>query len=55
MSLNPAENAAKQAQARSDVAGPDPEDQPLDPTFPYVVIKFDPTVFGSVADKATQV
>jgi hypothetical protein len=55
MSLNPAENAAKQAQAQADAAGPDPEDQPLDPAFPYIVIKCDPTVFGSVADKATQV
>jgi len=51
MSLDPSDNAAKQAQARSEAAGLDPEDQPLDPIFPYVIIKFDPTAFGTVADK----
>ena len=51
MSLLPSDNATKQAQARSDAAGTDPEDQSLDPAFPYVVIHFDPTVFGNVADQ----
>jgi hypothetical protein len=55
MSLDPSDNAAKQTEARSEAAGPDPEDQPLDPLFPYVIIKFDPAVFGSVADRATPV
>jgi hypothetical protein len=51
MSLLPSENAAKDAQTRNDAAGVNPEDQSLDPAFPYVVIKFDPTVFGTVADQ----
>lgn len=50
MSLIPSENASKQAQERSDAAGTAPEDQPLDPDFPYQVIQFDPTAFGTVAD-----
>ena len=50
MSLIPSENAAKQAQERSEATGTDPEDQPLDPDFPYVVIRFDPTVFGRIAE-----
>ena len=50
MSLIPSENAAKQAQERSDSAGTSEEDQSLDPDFPYQVIKFDPTAFGTVAD-----
>lgn len=55
MSLDPSDNAAKQAQARSEAAGTNPEDQPLDPAFPYVIIKFDPSVFGTVADKKSAV
>lgn len=53
MSLLPSDNAAKQAQARSDTAGIAAEDQSLDPDFPYVVIKFDPTVFGAVAEQTS--
>lgn len=49
MSLIPSENAAKQAQERSEAAGIDPEDQPLDPDFPYLVIQFAPTAFGTSA------
>jgi hypothetical protein len=52
MSLDPKENAAKSADARRESAGTSEEDSPLDPTFPYRVIAFDPTVFGSVADKS---
>jgi len=51
MSLDPSENAAKQANARRDQAGTSEEDQSLDPPFPYRMILFDPTVFGTVADK----
>ncbi len=53
MSLIPSDNAAKQAQERSDAAGTAAEDQSLDPAFPYVVIKFDPSVFGTVADQTS--
>ena len=47
--LDPTINAAKQADARREKAGTAEEDQPLDPTFPYRVIRFDPTVFGTIA------
>lgn len=45
--LDPTTTAAKQAETRKEAAGTSEEDQSLDPAFPYVVIKFDPTVFGS--------
>lgn len=55
MSLaDPRENAAKQAEARREQAGTPAEDLPLDPPFPYRVILFDPTVFGTVADNETK-
>jgi len=44
--LDPTTNAAKQADARREKTGTPEEDQVLDPTFPYRVIRFDPTVFG---------
>ena len=44
--LDPTTTAAKQADARREAAGTPEEDQSLDPVFPYVVIKYDPTVFG---------
>jgi hypothetical protein len=50
--LDPATTAAKQAEARKS-AGTSEEDQLLDPSFPYVVIKFDPTLFGRIADNTT--
>jgi hypothetical protein len=53
MSLNPSETAAKQVDARKEAAGTSEEDQSLDPAFPYVVIKFDPTVFGKIADSTS--
>ena len=53
MSLIPSENVAKQARERADAAGTNPEDQSLDPDFPYQVIQFDPTAFGTVADQAS--
>ncbi|MCX6968089.1 MAG: hypothetical protein NTZ46_10015 [Verrucomicrobia bacterium] len=49
--LDPTTNAARQADARREKAGTPEEDQALDPAFPYQVIRFDPTVFGRVADK----
>ena len=51
--LDPATTAAKQADARKEAAGTSEEDQSLDPSFPYVVIKFDPTVFGRIADSTS--
>jgi hypothetical protein len=51
--LDPATTAAKQAEARKESAGTSEEDQLLDPAFPYVVIKFDPTLFGRIADNTT--
>ena len=53
MSLDPKETAAKQEDARRAQAGTSAEDQPLDPPFPYRVITFTPTLFGTVADKET--
>ena len=47
--LDPTTNAAKQADARREKAGTLEEDQALDPTFPYRVIRFDPTVFGRIS------
>ncbi len=53
MSLaDPKENAEKLVEARREQAGTPEEDQSLDPPFPYRVILFDPTVFGTVADDA---
>ena len=52
--LDPTINAAKQADARQEEAGMPEEDQPLDPVFPYRVIRFDPTVFGRVSENASQ-
>lgn len=51
MSLDPKETAANQGDARRAQAGTPPEDQPLDPPFPYRVILFNPAAFGTVADK----
>lgn len=52
MSLaDPKANAARDAEHRREQAGTPEADQPLDPPFPYVVIKFDPTAFGTVGDK----
>ena len=50
--LDPTTNAAKQADARREQAGTPEEDQSLDPAFPYRVIRFDPTVFGRVAESS---
>ncbi len=50
MSLDPQTNAEQAAQQRQAQAGTPEEDQPLDPVFPFTVIPFDPTAFGSVAD-----
>jgi len=50
MSLDPQTNALLSAQQRAAKAPVNPEDQPLDPAFPYVTINFPVTQFGSVAD-----
>lgn len=52
MSLDPKENATKAADTRRESKGTSEEDSPLDPAFPYRVIAFDPTVFGSVAESS---
>ena len=50
--LDPTTTAAKQTNARREQAGTPEEDQPLDPAFPYRVIRFDPTVFGRAAENS---
>ena len=48
--LDPTTTAAKQADTRRKEAGTPEEDQSLDPAFPYRVIRFDPMVFGRLAE-----
>jgi len=54
MSLAPQTNTANQAQQQAQKAATPPEDQPLDPPFPYNVIEFDPRRFGMLTSVSSR-